>query len=118
MVHAWNYSVGTVNITITLITSTGGNSILMLRHLKLYFYSITSMGIGLPSVTVYRGGTVMEHYITGNDNITQEDNMRRNVSLSLTSPSDLSGSYTLQFDFENTDVEWLVHSECSHIVRS
>ena len=134
MVHAWNYSVGTVNITFTL---TGGITSLI-RHMNLYFYSITSMGIGLPSVTVYRGGTVMEHYITGNDNITQEDNMRRNVSLSLTSPSDLSGSYTLQFDFENTDVEWLVlseievyhcpdtgnnnwlseHSECSHIVRS
>ena len=109
-VHAWNYSVGTVNITTTLTVS-GGNSIPMLRHINLVFYSITSMGIGLPSVTVYRGSTVMEHYITGNGAITKEDSMRRNVSLSLTSPLDFTEPYTLHFNFENTDVEWLVLSE-------
>ena len=109
MVHAWNYSVGTVNITYIFIT----HVIRHITHMHLYFYSITAMGIGLPSVTVYRSSTAMEHYITGNDDITQDDSMRRNVLLSLASPSDLSGSYTytLQFDFENTDVEWLVLSE-------
>ena len=45
-----------------------------------------------------------------NDDITQEDNMRRQILLSLRSTSS-SRSYTLQFDFENTDVDWLVLSE-------
>ena len=83
-----------------------------IRHMNLYFYSITSMGIGLPSVTVYRGSTaqVVEYHVFGNDDITQEDNMRRQILLSLRSTSS-SRSYTLQFDFENTDVDWLVLSE-------
>ena len=81
-----------------------------IRHMNLYFYSITSMGIGLPSVTVYRGSTVVEYHIFGNDDITQEDNMRRQILLGLRSTSS-SRSYTLQFDFENTDVDWLVLSE-------
>ena len=37
--------------------------------MNLYFYSITSIGIGLPSVTVYRGSTVVEYHIFGNDDI-------------------------------------------------
>ena len=104
MVHAWHRSAGTVYIMYTLDTSTE------IRHTNLYFYSITSMGIGLPSVTVYRGSTVVEYYIFGNDDITQEDNMRCQILLSLRSTSS-SRSYTLQFDFENTDVDWLVLSE-------
>ena len=36
--------------------------------------------------------------------------MRRQILLSLRSTSS-SRSYTLQFDFENTDVDWLVLSE-------
>ena len=80
--------------------------------MNLYFYSITSMGIGLPSVTVYRGSTaqVVEYHIFGNDELTQEDNMRRQILLSLRSTSS-SQFYTLHFDFENTDVDWLVLSE-------
>ena len=104
MVHAWHRSTGTVYITYTLDTSTE------IRHMDLYFYSITSMGIGLPSVTVYRGSTVVGYHIFGNDDITQEDNMRRQILLSLRSTSS-SRSYTLQFDFDNTDVDWLVLSE-------
>ena len=46
----------------------------------------------------------------GNDDITQEDNMRRQILLSLQSIGS-SRSYTLQFDFVNTDVDWLVLSE-------
>ena len=43
------------------------------------------MGIGLPSVTVYRGSKeqVVEYHIFGNDDITQEDSMRRQILLSL-----------------------------------
>ena len=81
-----------------------------IRHMNLYFYSNTSMGIGLPSVTVYRGSTVVEYHIFGNGDITQEDSMRRQILLSLRSTNS-SQFYTLQFDFENTDVDWLVLSE-------
>ena len=106
MVHAWHRSAGTVTTEYILDDSTE------IRHINLYFYSITSMGIGLPSVTVYRGSTaqVVEYHIFGNDDISQEDNMRRQILLSLRSTSS-SRSYTLQFDFKNTDVDWLVLSE-------
>ena len=106
MVHAWHRSTGTVTIDYTLKTKESAE----IRYMNLYFYSITSMGIGLPSVTVYRGSTVVEYHIFGNDAITQEDNMRRQILLSLRSTSS-SRSYTLQLDFENTDVDWLVLSE-------
>ena len=108
MVHAWHHSTGTVTIEYTY--DSGISPAPEIRHVKLYFYSITSMRIGLPSVTVYRGSTVVEYHIFGNDDITQEDNMRRQILLSLRSTSS-SRSYTLQFDFENTDVNWLVLSE-------
>ena len=107
VVHAWHRSTGTV---IIVYTFDGGISH-EIRHINLYFYSITSMGIGLPSVTVYRGSTVVEYHIFGNDDISQEDNMRRQILLSLRSTSSSRTSYTLQFDFENTDVDWLVLSE-------
>ena len=106
MVHAWHRSTGTV--TMDYIFDSGISP--EVRHVNLYFYSITSMGIGLPSVTVYRGSIVVEYHIFGNDDITLEDNMRHQILLSLSSTSS-SRSYTLQFDFENTDVDWLVLSE-------
>ena len=106
MVHAWHRSTGTVTIAYTYDSENSP----AIRHVNLYFYSITSMGIGLPSVTVYRGSTVVEYHISGNNDITQEDNMRRQLLLSLRSTSS-SRFYTLQFDFENTDVDWLVLSE-------
>ena len=106
MVHAWHRIAGPVSIMYTLDTSSE------IRHMDLYFYSITSMGIGLPSVTVYRGSTVVEYHIFGNDDITQKDNTRRQILLSLRSTgSSRFFVYTLQFDFENTDVNWLVLSE-------
>ena len=107
MVHAWHRSTGTLTIKYTFDSGIINPEI---RHINLYFYSITSMGIGLPSVTVYIGSTVVEYHIFGNDNVTEEDNMRRQILLSLKSTSS-SRSYTLQFDFENTDVDWLVLSE-------
>ena len=83
MVHAWHRSTGTVTIEYIIDSGSG----VEIRHINLYFYSITSMGIGLPSVTVYRGSTVqvVEYHIFGNDDITQEDNMRRQILLSLRS---------------------------------
>ena len=110
MVHTWHRSAQTVTITYTLTEDTA------IRHMNLYFYNIPSMSIGLPSVTVLRSDgnsyTPVQYYITGNGNITQQDSMRRNVLLSLTSALE-ERSYMIQFDFENTesDVEWLVLSE-------
>ena len=85
MVHAWHRSTGTVT---TEYAFDPGNSP-EIQHINLYFYSITSMGIGLPSVTVYRGSAaqVVEYHIFDNDDITQEDNMRRQILLSLRSTS-------------------------------
>ena len=108
MVHAWHRSAGTVTIEYTLDDPTE------IRHMNLYFYSITSMGIGLPIVTVNRRSSTvitnmhMEYHIFGNDD--QEDNMHRQILLSLRSTG-FSRLYSLQFEFENTDVDWLVLSE-------
>ena len=52
----------------------------------------------------------VENFLTGNGDITQQDSMRRNVVLSLSSVES-TRIYRIQFDFENTDVEWLVLSE-------
>ena len=65
MVHAWHRSAGTVTLRYTFDSSSSTE----VRHMNLYFYSITSIGIGLPSVTVYRGSTVVEYHIFGNDDI-------------------------------------------------
>ena len=59
MVHVWHRSTGTVTIEYTFDSGIRPE----IRHVNLYFYSITSMGIGLPSVTVYRGSTVVEYHI-------------------------------------------------------
>ena len=59
MVHAWHHSTG--NVTIEYIFDSGSG--VEIRHINLNFYSITSMGIGLPSVTVYRGSTVVQYHI-------------------------------------------------------
>ena len=59
MVHAWRRSTGTVTIDYTI--DSGINT--EIQHINLYFYSITSLGIGMPSVTVYRGSTVVEYHI-------------------------------------------------------
>ena len=79
MVHAWHHTTGPVTIEYTFDSRNNQQ----IRHMNLYFYSSTSMGIGLPSVTVYRGSTVVEYHIFNNDDITQEDNMRRQILLSL-----------------------------------
>ena len=60
MVHAWHRSTGTVTIAYTFDGRIFPSP--EIRHINLYFYSITSMGIGLPSVTVYRGSTVVEYH--------------------------------------------------------
>ena len=108
MVHTWHHSNQTVNITYTLKANT------IIRHVNLYFYSVPTMGIGLPTVTVLRSSRnsfmPVEYYITGNGNINHKDSMRRNVLLSLT-PAQTVRFYRIQFDFTNTDVEWLVLSE-------
>ena len=83
--------------------------------MNIYFYSVPSMGMGLPSVTVLRsegtsGYVPVEYYIAGNGDISQQNSMRCNVLLSL--PEAYSTRfYRIQFEFENTDVEWLVLSE-------
>ena len=86
-----------------------------MRRVNLYFYNIPSRRIGLPTITLYAGENPavpmpLEYYIVGNDALTEDDMMRRNVLLSLVSPP-TTRFFNLQFDFENTDIDWLVLSE-------
>ena len=106
MVHTWHRSVKNVTINYVLSVET------QIYQVNLYFYSITSMNIGLPSITLSGHHTPLEHYITGNGDLTQEDSMLRNVSLRLRSTTVPSSRFhSLQFNFESTDVDWLVLSE-------
>jgi hypothetical protein len=104
-VHAWNRSAQKV------IVGYSFNAQLLLRHFILFFYNIPSMGIGLPNIELFAGsGTAQQTYfLTGNQDISQEDNGRRNVALSF------DGAVTpvlrFEFVFDNTDIDWLILSE-------
>ena len=112
VVHAWSHSAQSV-----LITHQLDRPARVIQHVNLYFYNIPSRRIGLPTVTLYAGEypavpMPLEYYIVGNDALTEDDMMRRNVLLSLVSP--LAPRYfNLLFDFENSDNNWLVISETS-----
>ena len=106
MVHTWHRSVKNVTINYVLSVET------QIYQVNLYFYRITSMNIGLPSITLSGDHTPLEHYIKGNGDLTQEDSMRRNVLLRLRSTTVPSSRFhSLQFNFESTDIDWLVLSE-------
>ena len=77
IINAWSRSQSTV--TITFITSPP----VQLHHIRLYFYNIPSMNIGLPEVTLMAGGP-QEYFVTGNQNLYSTDNRRKNVVLSYT----------------------------------
>ena len=110
VVHAWSRSAQSINITYALREHR------IIRYVNLYFYNIPSRRMGLPTVTPHGGDgdstMPLEHYILGNDALTEDDMMRRNVLLILVlNPA--TRFFNLQFDFENTDIDWLVLSETS-----
>ena len=103
-ISAWNRSQSTV--TIKFLTS----SQVQVRHIRLYFYNIPSMNIGLPQVTLIAGGP-QEYFVTGNQNLNSTDNRRRNVVLSYTNSLVMTNTFDIVFGFTRTDIDWLLLSE-------
>ena len=115
MVHAWSRSTGRVVITITFDREILSSPI---RHFNLFFYNIPSMGIGLPNIELFASTTSttpLPYFLTGNQDISQDDNGRRNVTLSLINVSPLVKPlvrvYRVEFDFNDADIDWLILSE-------
>ena len=113
MVHAWSRSTGRVEITITFNRDVLSSPI---RHFNLFFYNIPSMGIGLPNIELFAGTTSttpLPYFLTGNQDISRDDNGRRNVTLSLINVlvSPLVRVYRVEFDFNDADIDWLILSE-------
>ena len=109
-VNAWSRPPSAV--AITFITS----AIVQVRHIRLYFYNIPSMNIGLPEV-ILRTTIPQEYHVTGNQNLNYTDNRRRNVVLSYTRMV-MTNTFEIIFEFTRTDVNWLLLSEvelCEYI---
>ena len=101
-INAWSRSQSTVSIT--FITS----AIVQVRHIRLYFYNISSMNIGLPMVTLMAGGP-QDYHVTGKD-LSSIDNRRRDVFLSYKRMV-MTNNFEIIFGFIRTDVDWLLLSE-------
>ena len=105
IINAWSRSQSTV--TVTFITS----SQVQVRQIRLYFYNIPSMKIGLPEVTLMAGGP-QEYFVTGNQNLNSTDNRHRNVVLSYTNSLVMTNTFEIVFGFTNrTEIDWLLLSE-------
>ena len=103
-ISAWNRSQSTVSIT--FVTS----DIVQVRHIRLYFYNIPSMNIGLPEVTLISGGLQPDYHVTGNQHLNSFIDRRRNVILSYTEMV-MTNTFEIIFEFVTTDVDWLLLSE-------
>ena len=113
VVHAWN---GDVSIAFTLVDAAE------VRQADLYFYNIPSQGIGLPSTEVYWSNTnrnvpanMLRHTVLDNEDLSQDDNGLRRVSLHVTTNSnDVPdfGFFRIQFTMSaQTSINWLLLSE-------
>lgn len=108
-VHAWNRATSSrirIECFVPAMTT--------LTQVRLFFYNIPILHIGLPDVEIYAGdGTLLEYYLLGNENLTQDDNMRGDVLLSLLqlTPPPSNNLYRVEFVFGNTDVDSLRLSE-------
>ena len=102
-ISAWNRSQSTVSITfVTSVT-------VQVRQIRLYFYNIPSMNIGLPEVTLIAGGP-QDYHVTGNQHLNSIENRRRNVILSYTRMV-MTNTFEIIFGFNRTDIDWLLLSE-------
>ena len=98
-VQAWNQ---TVSITISSFSSP-------IVGINLYFYNIPSRGIGLPyDIIINSAG--LQFALEGNQDLSQDDNQLRNITLipqSLTSTA-----VTITFTFSERDrIDWLLLTE-------
>ncbi len=108
--HAWDR---TVSITFFFTTTTAA----YVEGLNLYFYNIPSRRIGLPyNIRITSPSRSGDHpyQLEGNDDLTLDDNARRNVTLipealSFSSPMN---TFTIIFQFSNTEqIDWLLLTE-------
>ena len=98
-VHVWNK---TVIIVFHFPTD------VRVRGINLYFYNIPSMNIGLPYDTFL---TSSPSFIEGNQDISQNDNQLRNVTLIPSATYD-NNMFTVKFSFSNKDkIDWLLLTE-------
>ena len=98
-VHAWNKTVRISFLFPTSVRVTGTN---------LYFYNIPSWKIGLPYDTVV---TSSISFIEGNQDLSQNDNQLRNVTL-IPRATIESKRHSIQFRFSNIDkIDWLLLTE-------
>ena len=102
-IHSWNSSLSP-SVTIEFTQNRGTPPPITIRHFNLFFYHTPSMGIGLPDVqlkgVVRLSGTrtPLPYLITGNQDLSKDDDRRRNITLSVLSPSGYD-RYELTFDF-------------------
>ena len=98
-VHAWDRTVS-IEFRFTDDVVVGG--------INLYFYNIPSRNIGLPDDTVLSS---FPSFIEGNQDLSQNDNQLRNVTLVPTSTLS-AATFTIQFRFSNIDkIDWLLLTE-------
>ena len=113
VVHAWN---GDVSIAFTLVSAAE------VRQVDLYFYNVPSQGIGLPSTEVFWSNTnrnvpanVLRHTVLDNEDLSQDDNGLRRVSLHVTTNlNDVPDLTFLRIQFTmsaQTSINWLLLSE-------
>ena len=98
-VHAWD---NTVRITFHF------PSVVRVTGINLYFYNIPSRNIGLPYDTYL---TLPPSFIEGNQDLRQNDNQLRNVTL-IPSATIEGKRFSIWFRFSNVDkIDWLLLTE-------
>ena len=101
-VHAWNK---TVRITFHSPTS------VRVRGVNLYFYNIPSRNIGLPYDTDVTSNPGIPSFIEGNQELSQNDNQLRNVTL-IPRATINGNKFSIKFRFSNIDkIDWLLLTE-------
>ncbi len=106
VIHAWRRSQRDVSVVFRY------SSAVQVRHIRLYFYHVPSMSIGLPDVALSAAGTSYVYHVTGNQELNQTDARRRMIVLSFTNTVSSQNNYGIVFTFGTTNkVEWLLLSE-------
>ncbi len=105
-IHAWKRSQGDVRVTFRY------SSAAPVRHIRLYFYHVPSVGIGLPDVALSTSMTSLEYHVTGNQEFNSSDARRRMVVLSFANTFTPVLRYNIEFTFgSSSKVDWLLLSE-------
>ena len=106
MFFAWNKKSRTVQIQMVY------RSNIQIRHVNIFFYNIPTVHVGLPDVSISVDGLNRITYLTNNQHLSSEDNMRRNVSLSFENHLIVGNIFDITFTFnDDSNVDWLLLSE-------